>query len=77
MSGPENRFDVVLTKPTKAIIGAVGGIVQALMVLWTAVEFATADGNVGVGEISPLVLAVLTFGATVTGIYKATNKPVN
>jgi predicted CDP-diglyceride synthetase/phosphatidate cytidylyltransferase len=77
MNGPENRFDVVLTKPTKAIVGAIGGIIQAAAVLWTAVSFATADDAVDFNEIGGLVVAVLTFAGTVVAIYKTTNKPVN
>ncbi len=60
----------------KAVISGVGTTLTALATAWAAVQVATADGALDVGEYGPLATAVATCVATVYAVWRVPNQPV-
>lgn len=57
------------TKPTKAIVGAVGAFVTVLVAVF-------ADDVVSVDELGQIAAALVPLAVTVYGVWRVTNKPV-
>lgn len=56
------------TKPTKAIVAAVGTFVTVLTV-------AFADNVLGGDDLSNIVAGLVTMGVTIFGVWKVRNEP--
>lgn len=64
------------TKPTKAILAAIGGTLTALMTALATAQVVLADDALDLTEYGTVVTAGATLVATVYAVWKATNKPV-
>lgn len=60
----------------KAVISGVGTTLTALATAWAAVEVATADGTLDIGEYGPLATAVATVVATIYAVWRVPNQVV-
>ncbi len=55
----------------KAIMAAVGGTLTALTTALATAQVVLADDAVDLGEVSTVLLALVTLGTTVYGVWKA------
>lgn len=64
-----------IKKNLKAYVAAVGATLTAASTAWAVVANAYADSGFGLDDVSPILTAVVLFGGTVYGVWKATNAP--
>lgn len=65
-----------VTKPTKAIVAAVGSTVTALASGVAAVQLAIEDGSLSADEVGSVTAALVLLGLTVWGVWRTPNRPV-
>ena len=65
-----------VTKPTKAIVTAVGTSLTALTTMWATVSVAASDDVFDAGEVGTMTTALITLGLTVWAVWRVPNRPV-
>lgn len=65
-----------VTKPTKAIVAAVGSTLTALMTALATVTLVLDDDAVDLNEVSSLATAALSLVMTIYAVWKVPNRPV-
>lgn len=61
------------TKATKAIVAAVGATLTALTTWLAAVAVAVGDDAIDMQEVGALLLATITLGSTIYGVWRVPN----
>lgn len=60
----------------KTWVAALGVTATAITTALAAVQLALADDAVDVGEISSITAAVISAGATIYGVWRTKNQPI-
>ena len=63
------------TTAAKAWVAAIGTTLTALTTALAAASLALADDALDLNEVSAIVTAAITAGATVYGVWRTENKP--